>query len=239
MATRPRVIEYSPLSALAPRDGQPGSMVSDADLERTGPLLLVEVSPGARASLQRVLTARGFTVTGVEGVRTAEATAAGTRFDYAVIDLRLHDGDSLALVRQLRERHAAMRIVVVTDADSFASVVLALRAGADGYIPKPVGNGELVDALLDRAPALPPVPDTPLGLSRTCWEHVMRVYEQCDRNVTHTAQRLGMHRRSLQRFLGKRAPQARATPVGAGDNLPIGAAASLGLSRIRTNTFDR
>jgi two-component system, response regulator RegA len=214
-------------------------MVSDADLERTGPLLLVEASPGARASLQRVLTARGFTVTGVEGVRTAEVTAAGTRFDYAVIDLRLHDGDSLGLVRQLRERHAAMRIVVVTDADSFASVVLALRAGADGYIPKPVGNGELVDALLDRAPALPPVPDTPLGLSRTCWEHVMRVYEQCDRNVTHTAQRLGMRRRSLQRFLGKRAPQARAASVGAGDNLPTGAAASVGLSRIRTNTFDR
>ena len=80
--------------------------------------------------------------------------------------------------------NAAMRIVVVTDADSFASVIVALRAGADDYIAQPVGEDELVDALLDRAPVLPPVPDMPLGLSRTCWEHVMRIYEQCDRNVT-------------------------------------------------------
>ena len=136
--------------------------------------------------------------------------AAETKFAYAVINLRLRDGDSLALVRQLRERHAAMRIVVVTDADSFASVILALRAGADDYIPKPVSDGELVDALFDRAPALPPVPDTPLGLSRTCWEHIMRIHEQCGRNVTATAQCLRMHRRSLQRILGKRAPQPRA-----------------------------
>ena len=68
----------------------------------------------------------------------------------------------------------------------------------------------VVIAVLDRAPVLPPVPDMPLGLSRTCWEHVMRIYEQCDRNVSHTAQRLGMHRRSLQRILGKRAPPLRA-----------------------------
>ena len=110
----------------------------------------------------------------------------------------------------MRVQHPSARIVVVTDADSFASVIVALRAGADDYIAKPVDEDELIDALLDRAPMLPPVPDMPLGLSRTCWEHVMRVYEQCDRNVTHTAQRLGMHRRSLQRFLGKRAPPLRA-----------------------------
>jgi two-component system response regulator RegA len=214
-------------------------MVSDADLERTGPLLLVEVSPGARALLQRALAVRGFTVTGVEGVRPAAVMAAETKFAYAVINLRLRDGDSLALVRQLRERHAAMRIVVVTDADSFASVILALRAGADDYIPKPVSDSELVDALFDRAPALPPVPDTPLGLSRVCWEHIMRIHEQCGRNVTATAQCLRMHRRSLQRILGKRAPQARAPSAGAGDRLPTGAAASLGLPRIRTGTLDR
>lgn len=105
-----------------------------------------------------------------------------------------------------------MRIVVVTDADSFASVVSALDAGADDYLPQPVGEDELVDALLDRAPISPPVPDTPLGLGRTCWEHIMRVYEQYNRNVSHTAQRLGMHRRSLQRLLRKRAPSPQALP---------------------------
>ena len=178
----------------------------------SGGLLLVECSRSRRASLQRGLTGAGFQVTGAAGIAGAESALAEAAFAYAVISLRLRDGDGLAFVRRLRERCRAMRIVVVTDADSFASVISALGAGADDYLPQPVGEDELVDALLDRAPVLPPVPETPLGLSRTCWEHVMRVYEQCDRNVTHTAQRLGMHRRSLQRLLGKRAPQPRAAP---------------------------
>jgi two-component system response regulator RegA len=84
-----------------------------------------------------------------------------------------------------------------------------LGAGADDYKPQPVDEDELVDALLDRATTLPPIPETPLGLCRTCWEHIMRIYEQCDRNVSRTAQRLGMHRRSLQRVLSKRAPLPR------------------------------
>ena len=178
-----------------------------------GPLLLVEASPGGRACLGRVLAAGGFTITSVPGVREAEAAAAGTAFAYAVVNTRLGDGHGLSLVRRLRERHtaASLLIVVVTDVDSFASVILALRAGADDYIATPVGKDELIDALLDRRPTPPPIPETPLGLERTCWEHVMRIYEQCDRNVSETARRLRMHRRSLQRVLGKRAPLARAS----------------------------
>jgi hypothetical protein len=111
---------------------------------------------------------------------------------------------------------------VVSDADSFATVILALRAGADGFVAKPVDEGELIDALLDQAPPLPPVPQTPLGLHRICWEHIMRVYEQCDRNMTRTAKRLGMDRRSLQRFLSKRAPPPRAIATVPGDRmLPV------------------
>jgi two-component system, response regulator RegA len=179
-----------------------------------GPLLLVESSPGARARLQAVLAASGFEVTGVPGAPECEAAAGEAAFAYALVNLRLGNGCGLPLVRKLRERHqAAMRIVVVTDTDSFASVILALRAGADDYVAWPAGDGELVDALLGRAPEMPPVPETPLGLSRTCWEHVMRIYEQCGRNVTVAARRLGMHRRSLQRLLSKRAPVPRsATP---------------------------
>ncbi len=178
---------------------------------RTMSLLLVETSMGSRAMLQRVLTAQGFEVTSVTGIKQAQVAAVQQDFAYAVVNLRLGDGHGLELVRYLRQYHAAMRIVVVTDVDSFASVIVALRAGADDYIPQSVGKDGLVDALLDRAPVLPPVPDMPLGLSRTCWEHVMRIYEQCDRNVSHAAQRLGMHRRSLQRILGKRAPPLRAS----------------------------
>jgi two-component system response regulator RegA len=199
-------------SGPAPASGDT-STAHSADAEPlAGPLLLVECSRSRRASLQHALTARGFRVTDAAGLAWAESTMAEVAFAYAIIGLRLRDSDGLAFVRRLRERCPAMRIVVVTDADSFASVVSALGAGADDYLPQPVGEDELVDALLDRAPILPPVPDTPLGLSRTCWEHIMRVYEQCNRNVSHTAQRLGMHRRSLQRLLSKRAPSPRALP---------------------------
>ena len=177
---------------------------------RTTSLLLVETATGSRSMLQRALSAPGFRVTSVAGMKEAQA-AAQQDFSHAVVNLRLGDGHGLELVRYLRRCQAAIRIVVVTDVDSFASVILALRAGADDYIPQPIGKDELVDALLDRAPVLPPVPDMPLGLNRTCWEHVMRIYEQCDRNVSHAARRLGMHRRSLQRMLGKRAPPLRAS----------------------------
>jgi two-component system response regulator RegA len=210
MATRPQVSGGSPLASLQ----APGSKVGDSASEPVsgfaGPLLLVEASSGARACLQRILTVSGFRVNGVPGAREAAAAAEQMTFVYALIDMKRGDGCSLVSIKKLRERHASMRIVVVTDVDSFASVILALRAGADDYIPKPVGEGELVDALLDRAPILPLVPETPLGLSRTCWEHVMRVYEQCGRNVSETAPRLGMHQRSLQRVLSKRAPLPRA-----------------------------
>ena len=175
-----------------------------------GALLLVESSHGQRALLQRTLTAHGFAVTAIAALHQAAGALAAQPFEHAVLDLRLPDRDGLALIRTLRQTRPQARIVVVTDADSFATVVLALRAGADGFVPKPVDQGELIDSLLDRAPPLPPVPQTPLGLHRTCWEHVMRVYEQCDRNMTRAAERLGMHRRSLQRFLSKRAPPPRA-----------------------------
>lgn len=179
-------------------------------MTEAGPLLLVESSRGSRISLQHALSARGFDVTAMASIADARAAATAADFAFAVVNLRQRDGDSLAFVQRLRDRSQKMRIVVVTDADSFASVISALGAGADDYLAQPAADDALVDALLGRAAMLPPVPDTPLGLSRTCWEHVMRVYEQCGRNVTHTAHRLGMHRRSLQRILGKRAPPARA-----------------------------
>ena len=103
-----------------------------------------------------------------------------------------------------------MRIVVHTDFDSFASVVLSLRAGAAGYLTKPAEAGDLVKALHGIVPAGDVVPDMPLGVDRLCWEYIHRIFEQCERNVSRTAKMLGMHRRTLQRMLGKRAPQPRA-----------------------------
>ncbi len=119
-------------------------------------------------------------------------------------------GGGLQLIKELHELHAPMRIVVITDQDSFAAVILALRAGAVDYLPKPLGESELVDALLGRTPMLPPVPETPLRIERTSWEHIQRILEQCGRNLSEAARRLRMHRRTLQRIAGKRAPRPRA-----------------------------
>ena len=144
--------------------------------------------------------------------RLAEQVAARSAFDHAVVDLRLGGGDGLALVAD-----AAPDRAPTCGSSSSPTPTASRRSSWPARrrrrlsCAKPVDEGELIDALLDRAPPLPPVPQTPSGLHRTCWEHVMRVYEQCDRNMTQTAQRLGMHRRSLQRFLSKRAPP-RARP---------------------------
>jgi two-component system response regulator RegA len=176
---------------------------------------LVEGGTATRTRLERALTAKGFIVTGVGDAQAALAAAAETAFLYAVAEIgfeksRLDSNAGLELVRKLRALHAPMRIVVITDHDSFASVILALRAGADDYLPKPVSEAELTDALLGRSPTLPPIPETPLRIERIRWEHIQRVLEQCGRNVSEAARRLRMHRRSLQRILTKRAPRPRA-----------------------------
>ena len=209
-AMPPRARECPTMPELQSRDG---CRKPEPAPGQKGALLLVEASPSARLGLRRVLAAKGFAVTAVHGAGPAEIAAARTAFAYAVVSLQLGAGCSLALVRRLREAHAAMRIVVITDVDSFASAVLALRVGADDYLAKPVADSDLIDALLDRVAILPSVPETPLALSRIRWEHVMRIYEQCGRNVTKTARHLGMHRRSLQRILSKRAPQPRRMPL--------------------------
>ncbi len=156
-------------------------------------------------------------MTSVASVEAALTAAVETRFAYAVVGMQPGQGDSLVLVRRLRRLHAAAWIVVVTDHDSFAGVVLAVRAGADDYFPKLVSESELVDALLGQSPTLPPIPTTPLRVERVCWEHIQRILEQCGRNRSEAARRLGMYRRSLQRMLTKRAPHPRGWPDAASE----------------------
>jgi two-component system response regulator RegA len=142
----------------------------------------------------------------------ALALATQKSFAFAVVDLELERPkrlQGLALVKKLRASHCSMRILAVTEHDSFAGVILALRAGADDLLPKPMGESELVSVLLDPLQALPPVPDTPLEARRRRWEHICRIFEQCDRNISEASRRLGLHRRSLQRILAKRAPRPR------------------------------
>ena len=198
MSTRPTTIVWPGMPgramharAAAPGPGETAPVPMDRAEPLSGGLLLVECSRSRRASLQRGLTGRGFQVTGAAGIAGAESALAEATFALCRDQPAPARRRRARLRPALRERCRAMRIVVVTDADSFASVIRRWAPGPTTTSRSRSGEDELVDALLDRAPVLPPVPETPLGLSRTCWEHVMRIYEQCDRNVTHTAQRLG------------------------------------------------
>jgi two-component system, response regulator RegA len=209
VAAEPRN-EWSHGRGLQPRDEEIAGAVPCPGLQAPAPLLLVEGGTATRARLERTLAARGFTVTAVDGAQAALAAAAETEFAYAVVEIPPGKGSGLQPIKELHELRAPMRIVVTTDHDSFAAVILALRAGAADYLPKPLGEEELVDALLGRTPISPPVPETPLGLQRRRWEHIQRVLEQCGRNLSEAARCLRMHRHTLQRILGKRAPRPRA-----------------------------
>jgi two-component system, response regulator RegA len=201
--------EHLPVAGSQPCEKAASEVLPHPVPEPLGSLLLVDDEASTRAGLQCVLTRRGFAVTSVRSTPAALAIAAETPFAYAVVELRLGRDSGLELIKQLRAFQPSMRIVVVTGFDSFASVILAVKAGAVDYFAKPVDERALVDALLGRAPLLPPVPETPLGLKRLYWEYIQRIFEQCGRNVSKAAQRLSMHRRTLQRILAKRAPCPR------------------------------
>ncbi len=173
-----------------------------------GALLLVDDERSVSSRLELALAAAGFSVTTAGSLAIAERLIGDRRFDFAVIDMRLEDGYGMELVRQLQEQKPRPRIIVITGYDSVAESIVALRAGAVDYLPKPVNTTALIHALRGE-PAQAGVPDVPLSADRIKWEHIHRIYEQCGRNVSETARRLGMHRRTLQRIMTKRAPRDR------------------------------
>ena len=126
---------------------------------------------------------------------------------YAVIDLRLEDGNGLDVVETLRARRPDARIVVLTGYGAIATAVAAVKIGATDYLAKPADADDVMNALLTPKDELPPPPENPMSADRVRWEHIQRVYELCDRNVSETARRLNMHRRTLQRILAKRSPR--------------------------------
>ena len=99
------------------------------------------------------------------------------------------------------------RVVILTGYGAIATAVAAVKIGAVDYLSKPTDADDVVNALLSRGETLPPPPENPMSADRVRWEHIQRVYEQCDRNISETARRLSMHRRTLQRILAKRSPR--------------------------------
>ena len=170
-------------------------------------LLLVDDDAPLRRSMARALERRGFQVLPAEGVAEARALAREHRPDFAVLDMRLTEGSGLDLVRTLRELRPETRIVIVTGYGNIATAVAAIKAGAVDYLAKPVDADDVANALLKSGQGLPPPRENPMSADRVRWEHIQRVFEQCNRNVSETARRLNMHRRTLQRILNKRAPR--------------------------------
>ena len=170
-------------------------------------LLIVDDDKPFRERLAKAMERRGFKVTAVESVSEGASMAKIEAPNYAVLDLRIEDGSGLDVVSVIREAHADSRIVILTGYGNIATAVAAVKAGAVDYLAKPADADQVASALLTRGADLPPPPKNPMSADRVRWEHIQRVYEQCDRNVSETARRLNMHRRTLQRILAKRAPR--------------------------------
>ena len=187
--------------------------VEAAPVEATpiGHLLLVDDDAPFRQRLALTLERRGFAVTAAAGLQAARACMAADDFSHAVVDMRLGDGNGLDLVTELRTRRAGprpdIRIVVLTGYGNLATAVAAVKAGAVDFLAKPADPEDIVRALLALTGARPEAPSEPMSADRVRWEHITRVYELCDRNVSETARRLKMHRRTLQRILAKRSPR--------------------------------
>ena len=176
-------------------------------IARDPSLLLVDDDEPFLKRLARAMERRGFVPETAESVAGGLALARSRKPAFAVVDLRLGDGNGLDVVEALRECRPDCRIVVLTGYGAIATAVTAVKIGATDYLSKPADANDITDALLATGNGLPPPPDNPMSADRVKWEHIQRVYEQCDRNVSETARRLNMHRRTLQRILAKRSPR--------------------------------
>jgi two-component system response regulator RegA len=196
--------ERSPRTASTESD--PGPLRGLPESERT--LLIVDDDAPLCQRLARAMERRGFVVSTADGVTAGVAVATAHPPAFAVVDLRLGDGSGLDVVSALREARPGARIVVLTGYGNIATAVAAVKAGALDYLPKPADADAVERALLAGEGETPEPPEDPMSADRVRWEHIQRIFELCDRNVSETARRLKMHRRTLQRILSKHAPRS-------------------------------
>ncbi|MCB1473023.1 MAG: ActR/PrrA/RegA family redox response regulator transcription factor [Rhodobiaceae bacterium] len=170
-------------------------------------LLIVDDDRPFLDRLASAMQRRGFEVR--QAATTAEAVAAINAHApaFAVVDMRLDDGNGLDVVAHLNARRPDARSIILTGYGNIATAVTAVKLGALDYLAKPADADEVCAALLARRDAKAEPPENPMSADRVRWEHIQRIYELCDRNVSETARRLNMHRRTLQRILAKRAPR--------------------------------
>tara|TARA_B100000700_G_scaffold87501_1_gene98537 strand:+ start:9414 stop:9995 length:582 start_codon:yes stop_codon:yes gene_type:complete len=181
----------------------PGLKISDFE-DRS--LLIVDDDDPLRDRLSRAMEKKGFQVKNAKTVENAIKLVKLSPPKFALVDLRLEDGSGLDVVQEINKANKESRIVMLTGYGNLPTAVAAVKAGAIDYMAKPVDADDVESALLASPDSKAKPPENPMSADRVKWEHIHRVFELCNRNVSETARRLKMHRRTLQRILSKRSP---------------------------------
>jgi two-component system response regulator RegA len=170
-------------------------------------LLIVDDDNPFRERLARAMEKKGFSVSQAEGVKIGIESVKSNKPAFAVVDLRLNDGNGLEVVKEIQKNNSESRIVMLTGYGNIPTAVAAIKEGAIDYLAKPADADDVEKALLADPNKKAAPPENPMSADRVKWEHIHRVFELCNRNVSETARRLKMHRRTLQRILSKRSPR--------------------------------
>jgi two-component system response regulator RegA len=170
-------------------------------------LLIVDDDKPFLDRLARAMDARGFAVSACSSVAEGLQSIASAPPAFAVVDMRLGDGNGLDVISELKAKRPEARGIILTGYGNITTAVTAVKLGAFDYLAKPADADEIFHALMATQHDRAAVPENPMSADRVRWEHIQRIYELCGRNVSETARRLGMHRRTLQRILAKRAPR--------------------------------
>ena len=170
-------------------------------------LLIVDDDNPFRERLARAMEKKGFKVFQAEGVKRGIDSVKAQKPSFAVVDLRLGDGNGLEVVKEIQKTNSNSRVVMLTGYGNIPTAVAAIKQGAIDYLAKPADADDVERALLANPNQKAAPPENPMSADRVKWEHIHRVFELCNRNVSETARRLKMHRRTLQRILSKRSPK--------------------------------
>ena len=170
-------------------------------------LLIVDDDLPFRERLSRSMEKKGFFVEAAPNFKEGLSQVQEKNYDYAIVDMRLEDGSGLELIKEIQKLCPDTKSLLLTGYGNIATAVAAIKSGAIDYLPKPAEIDQIYDALTNSREILPPPPENPMTADRIRWEHIQRVFIQCNRNVSETARRLRMHRRTLQRILNKHAPR--------------------------------
>ena len=170
-------------------------------------LLIVDDDNPLRDRLARAMEKKGFQVSQAESVEKGISQARNAPPAFAIVDLRLGDGSGLEVVKEIQKFKKDSRVVMLTGYGNIPTAVAAVKAGAIDYIPKPADADDVEKALLASPESKAIPPENPMSADRVKWEHIHRVFQLCNENVSETARRLKMHRRTLQRILSKRSPK--------------------------------